>query len=118
MKSTSDIINIVAKNTEFTCDQAKVAVDAVVDAIKDSLISGEEISMWKFGRFALYEQTNKCGYNIYKGEVIRVPRTTRIRFRPSRLLLRAVNADRNNNEQPTDTDSNEGFGMDEIDRAL
>ena len=65
--------------------------DAFLDTIKDELIKGEKVSLYKFGVFQVIDTKEKIGRNVATGETMTIPAGKKIKFSPSRLLKRAIN---------------------------
>jgi DNA-binding protein HU-beta len=58
-----DIINEVAKAADITKVRAEVAVEAVLEAMKDSLMKGERIELRGFGVFQVKPRKRGIGRN-------------------------------------------------------
>jgi DNA-binding protein HU-beta len=69
-----DIINEVARAADITKVKAEVAVEAVLEAMKDSLMKGDRIELRGFGR------------NPRTGKEVRIPPGRTIRFKPGKDL--------------------------------
>ena len=52
----TDLVKVVAEKAEVSQAQAKVAVEAVVAAVKDALAKGEAVQLVGFGTFAVVEK--------------------------------------------------------------
>lgn len=58
------------------------AVDAFLCTISDALKDGREVNIPDFGRFYVQDCPERQGRNPQTGEVITIPATKRIRFKP------------------------------------
>ncbi len=58
------------------------AVDAFLCTISDALKDGKEVNIPDFGRFYVQDCPERQGRNPQTGEVITIPATKRIRFKP------------------------------------
>lgn len=86
-----DLINKVAE-IGLTKNQAGEAVDAVVGAIKDTLISGGKVQLIGFGSFEVRERAARQGRNPQTGDVISIAAKNVPVFKPGTALREAVNA--------------------------
>ena len=81
-----DIINEVAKAADITKVRAEVAVEAVLEAMKDSLMKGERIELRGFGVFQVKPSKRGIGRNPRTGKEVRIPPGRTIRFKPGKDL--------------------------------
>ena len=81
-----DIINEVAKAADITKVRAEVAVEAVLEAMKDSLMKGERIELRGFGVFQVKPRKRGIGRNPRTGKEVRIPPGRTIRFKPGKDL--------------------------------
>lgn len=75
----------------MTTAAAKRVWDAFLDTIKDELIKGEKVSLYKFGVFQVIDTKERIGRNVATGETMTIPAGKKIKFSPSQLLKRAIN---------------------------
>ena len=89
---TVKIINEITTKTGIE----KVAVEAVVEAIKETIkttmIKGENIYLRKFGTFLLQKRAKKLGRNITKGTSISIPAHMIPKFKPNKEFATKVKA--------------------------
>jgi DNA-binding protein HU-beta len=64
------------------------AVDALVATIAEALRGGETIELKGFGRFSVVDTPVRSGRNPRSGKPIRIAAGRRVRFKPSKSLLR------------------------------
>jgi DNA-binding protein HU-beta len=92
-----DIINDVAKAADITKVRAEVAVEALLEAMKDSLMKGERIELRGFGVFQVKPRKRGIGRNPRTGREVRIPPGRTIRFKPGKdlqsLALQAPDGD-------------------------
>ena len=81
-----DIINEVAKAADITKVRAEVAVEALLEAMKDSLMKGERIELRGFGVFQVKPRKRAIGRNPRTGREVRIPPGRTIRFKPGKDL--------------------------------
>src|SRR5512136_3449613 len=85
-----DIINEVAKSADITKVRAEVAVEAVLDAMKTSLMRGERIELRGFGVFQVKPRKRGIGRNPRTGMEVRIPPGRTIRFKPGKDLQNLI----------------------------
>ncbi|MBN2369063.1 MAG: integration host factor subunit beta [Vicinamibacteria bacterium] len=81
-----DIINEVSKAADITKVKAEVAVEAVLDAMKTAMMSGERIELRGFGVFLVRPRKRGIGRNPRTGKEVRIPPGRTIRFKPGKDL--------------------------------
>ncbi len=82
----TDIINNVAKIADITRVRAVVAVEAILDAMKESMRRGERIELRGFGVFQVKPRKKGIGRNPRTGTEVRIPPGKTIRFKPGKTL--------------------------------
>ena len=82
----TDIINNVAKIADITRVRAVVAVEAILDAMKESMRRGERIELRGFGVFQVKPRKRGIGRNPRTGKEVRIPPGRTIRFKPGKDL--------------------------------
>ena len=68
-----DIINEVCKAADITKVKAEVAVEAVLEAMKDSMMKGERIELRGFGVFQVKPRKRGIGRNPRTGKEVKIP---------------------------------------------
>ncbi len=86
----SDLINEVATAAEITKADAGRAVDAVFEAISNSLQKKEMVRLAGFGTFDTKDRPASEGRNPRTGEKIQIAATTQAKFRPAKELKEKV----------------------------
>lgn len=81
-----DIVNEVAKAAEITKVKAEIAVDAVFNAMRDSMQRGERIELRGFGVFQVKPRKRGIGRNPRTGTEVKIPPGRTIRFKPGKDL--------------------------------
>jgi DNA-binding protein HU-beta len=82
----TDIINQVAKAADITRVKAVVAVEAVLESMKESMRRGERIELRGFGVFQVKPRKKGIGRNPRTGKEVRIPPGKTIRFKPGKNL--------------------------------
>ncbi len=81
-----DLDNDVSKRAAITKVKAKVAVDAIFDAMRLAMQRGERIELRGFGVFQVKARRRGIGRNPSTGQEVPIPPGRTIRFRPGKGL--------------------------------
>ena len=84
-----DLIDIVAE-IGMSKKQAGVAVNAILDAISDSLAAGEKVSLVGFGSFSVNKRAARTGRNPRTGEPLKIKAKKVPVFKAGKTLKDAV----------------------------
>ena len=87
----NDMIRYVAKETNFTLENAEAAVSAVFDAIRISLHNGDRMILQGIGSFTPITKAARNGRNPQTGEVISIPEKKTYKFKPSQEVIDILN---------------------------
>lgn len=80
-----------AEKVSITKKDAAVYFDAVVDTIKEAVLSGEKVALLGFGTFDTVERAERVCRNPRTGETITVGPKTALRFKASTQVKAALN---------------------------
>jgi len=86
-----ELIDSIAKQSGLTKADSQRALDATLDAIKGSLMTGEKVSIPGFGTFDTSKRAARTGRNPQTGEPIKIKARTVAKFKPGKGLADAVN---------------------------
>ncbi len=86
-----DLIAAVADSAGLTKAAAAKAVDAIFDAITETLKSGDEVRLVGFGSFSVSERAATTGRNPRTGEAIQIAASKNPKFSAGKALKDAVN---------------------------
>jgi len=86
----AQLIDAVAEKSDLTKAQAARAVDAVIEAITETLKQGEQVSLIGFGTFLVRERAARTGRDPRTGATINIPAAKVPAFRPGKALKDAV----------------------------
>lgn len=86
-----DLINTFAEKASISKKDAATYFDAAVDTIKETILSGEKVSIVGFGTFEAVERAERVCRNPQTGETITVGPKTALRFKASNTLKAALN---------------------------
>ncbi len=87
----TDIISLVSEDTGLSKVKAEEAVDAIIDAVRETLVEGESVTLRRFGSFSVREKNARVGRNPRTG--LEAPITARrvVSFKAGRNFRDAVN---------------------------
>lgn len=86
-----DLIESVANQSGLTKADSARAVDAVLDAITESLTQGTKVTLPGFGTFSTSKRAARSGRNPSTGATIKIKAKTIAKFKPGSKLTDAVN---------------------------
>ena len=78
----SDLINAMAEKAGLTKVQAKGALEAFMEATKESLKKNDKISLIGFGTFSVTDRKARVGHNPRTGKSIKIPAKKVVKFKP------------------------------------
>lgn len=87
----NDLVAAVADRSDMSKADAAKAVDAVFDAIADSLKKGSEVRLVGFGTFSVSRRAASEGRNPRTGEKIKIPAQNQVKFKVGKGLKDSVN---------------------------
>ncbi|MDX1997233.1 MAG: HU family DNA-binding protein [Thermoanaerobaculia bacterium] len=82
----ADIVDRVAELTEVPRMKAAVAVDTILDAMKDALCEGQRIELRGFGVFQVRDRKKGVGRNPKTGVEVAISPGKTVRFKPGKEL--------------------------------
>lgn len=78
----AELIGKVAKKTQTSMSQSAEFVNAVFEAIRETVGHyGEDVAIKDFGRFSLVERAARNGHNPHTGEEMLIPAYKTVVFR-------------------------------------
>ena len=93
MTAKYNLVERVQKQLGGSATAAEAAVNAVVDAIADTLLAGENVTLSNFGTFRVDYDEARTGRNPQTGQVVPIPPRINVRFRVSPSLREWVNGE-------------------------
>ena len=87
----SELIAKIADVAGLSKADAKKALDATVDVLKEVLVAGEKIQLVGYGTFAVAERPAREGINPATKEKIQIPARKVAKFKAGAELSEAVN---------------------------
>lgn len=87
----TELIDKIATGAEITKAQAKAALDATTNALKEALIEGDKIQLVGFGTFSVNERPAREGINPATKEKIQIAAKKVAKFKAGAELADALN---------------------------
>ncbi len=87
----TDLINVVASETNTTKKEAEAAVNATLAAIANALKDGDKVQLIGFGTFEVKAVAEREGRNPKTGETIKIAASKKPVFSASKVLKDQVN---------------------------
>ena len=85
-----DLAEKVAESADLTKNKAAEAVNAVFEAISETLKDGGEVSVSGVGKVEVSERAARQGVNPATGEKIQIAASKAPKFKPAKALKEAV----------------------------
>ena len=87
----TDLVNVVAAETELTKKDVEAVVNAAVSAITKALAEGDKVQLIGFGTFEVKAVGARDGRNPKTGEAIKIAASKKAAFSASKALKDAIN---------------------------
>lgn len=89
-KTKEDHVNQVAKKAGIIKEQARKAVDSLLDSVANGLQDDGKVTLTGFGSFQVQEREARKGRNPQTGEQITIPAKKVVKFSPGKGLKDSV----------------------------
>lgn len=86
----AEIVADIANKTGIEKIAVQKTVEAFMDAIKDSMVNGENVYLRGFGSFVIKKRAEKTGRNISKNTTIIIPAHNIPSFKPAKSFVSEV----------------------------
>ena len=87
----TDLVNVVAAETNLKKKDAEVAINAALEAIVGALKDGDKVQLIGFGTFEVKDVAAREGRNPQTGETIKIAASKKPSFSASKALKDAIN---------------------------
>lgn len=77
----TELVTYVAENAQLSKKDAQLAVDSILEGIKESLQKGDKVSLPGFGTFDVRERAARKGVNPATKEVIDIKASKTVGFK-------------------------------------
>lgn len=91
MTTKAELVSAIADKAGINKTQAKDALEAFIEAVTDSLKSGEEVRLVGFGSFVPVQRAAGMARNPRTGEQVHRPASKTARFRVGEGLKKSLN---------------------------
>jgi DNA-binding protein HU-beta len=86
----AEIVTEIANKTGIEKVAVQATVEAFMESLKNSLISGENVYLRGFGSFIIKKRAKKTGRNISKNTTIIIPAHNIPAFKPAKSFVNSV----------------------------
>jgi DNA-binding protein HU-beta len=86
----ADIVNEIAKNTGIEKVTVQKTVEALMDTIKHSMVTGNNVYLRGFGSFIVKKRAKKTARNISRNTTIIIPAHNIPAFKPAKSFITKV----------------------------
>lgn len=90
----ADLMNFVSRKTEFQRQKATSIVESLLEIIKHTLESGEDVLISGFGKFSIRDKDKRKGRNPQTGEDAMLRPRRVVRFKPSGVMREKMNGNK------------------------
>lgn len=87
----SELVEYIAASADISKAAAARSLDAVIEAVKDTLKKNESVTLVGFGTFSVGERAARSGRNPRNGEIIEIKSAKIPKFKAGKALKDAVN---------------------------
>ena len=91
----ADIVNEISNKTGIEKVSVQATVEAFMEAIKNSMVNGENVYLRGFGSFTIKKRAEKTGRNISKNTTIIIPAHNIPSFKPAKTFITEVKSNTN-----------------------
>lgn len=86
----AEIVAEIANKTGIEKVAVQATVEAFMEAVKDSMVKGENVYLRGFGSFTIKRRAEKTGRNISKNTTIIIPAHNIPSFKPAKTFVSQV----------------------------
>ncbi|MBU5639066.1 integration host factor subunit alpha [Geomonas sp. Red69] len=87
----NDLVEAIKNGTSMTKAEAVDTLETLLEVMKDTLVSGEELKVSGFGKWGVKAKNERVGRNPQTGEMITIEGRKVLSFKPSPTLKLRVN---------------------------
>jgi DNA-binding protein HU-beta len=87
----TQLVDKIAENADISKASAGRALDAFIDAVSDTLKTGDQVALVGFGTFSVRERAARTGRNPQTGEEIQIAAAKVPGFKAGKALKDSVN---------------------------
>ena len=82
----AELIKIISEESGISRNEANLALESLLENIKNSLFQGERVSLVGFGSWSVANRAAREGRNPQTGQIIRIESKSVIKFKASDFL--------------------------------
>lgn len=86
-----DLVDMMAAQADISKAAAETALAAFIDAVTNTLSTGDKVAIVNFGSFETSKRAARTGRNPRTGEEMKIPAAVIAKFKPGKRLKDAVN---------------------------
>jgi len=86
----AEIVADIANKTGIEKVAVQAAVEAFMDTIKNSMVSGQNVYLRGFGSFIIKKRAEKTGRNISKNTTLIIPAHNIPAFKPAKTFVNKI----------------------------
>ena len=87
----TELVNAIASEAKLTKAEAKVALEATINAISNALVEGDKVALVGFGTFSVNERPARNGINPRTKEIVPTAAKKVTKFKAGAELAEKVN---------------------------
>lgn len=87
----ADLVEAIQASAEMTRTDAVDVLEGLMELIKATLESGEDLKIANFGKFEVRQKNARVGRNPQTGDAITIKRRQIVTFKPSPFLKKCLN---------------------------
>ena len=92
MSKRKDFINAIIDKTDFSQEQAELAMDAVFQVAEETLLDTGEVSIGQMGKIKKVKRAARKGRNPKTGEEIEIPEKVATKYTQSKTIKEKLNS--------------------------
>lgn len=87
----TELVNVISAKANISKVDAKKSLDAFMETIGDTLVSGDKVVLPGFGSFSVVKKAERPGRNPRTGALIMIPAKNAVKFSPGSELAEKIN---------------------------
>lgn len=86
-----DLVGVIAEQADLNKEEARKALDAILDSITEALGKKDSVTLVGFGTFEQRHRGARNGKNPQTGEPVKIKASNTVAFKPGKALKESVN---------------------------
>ena len=92
MSKRKDFINAIIDKTDFSKEQAELAMESVFEVVEETLLETGEVSIGQMGKIKKVKRAARKGRNPKTGEEIDIPEKVATKYTESKTIKEKLNS--------------------------